>query len=70
LSDGYSIEEHYQLAIKGHGVLGIRLGSIDLYRTEHGLGFFEWSPQFGTRGYCHEHMRELHMDFIAETLKS
>jgi len=23
LSDGYSIEEHYQLAVKGHGVLGV-----------------------------------------------
>ncbi len=48
----------------------IRLGSVDLYRTKTGdLGFFEWSPQFGTRGYCHEQMRNFHMNFVIDTLK-
>ncbi len=52
LRDGYTIEEHYQLRIKGYGTLGVddwRIGkgkpaldpSIDLYEAYKGL-WLQW----------------------------
>lgn len=50
--------------------VGLNLGSMDLYRTENGLGLFEFSPQFAHAATYHETIRNLHVDYLVDVVRS